>query len=199
MNVFNRLLAILLALLLLLGGLLSAVVRLGLLAPTHPALAWLTSSPLGGWLTQLNQMPLAPTVAIALVVAVLGLLLVWAELRPAPREHRFVLRSDGLGRVTIRRASVHSLIAHLAATTPDILQVRPSVEAGAQGLRVHCITALRPDANLAEVVPRFQAQVKEAIERGLGLKVASVVVDTQFEPLSAGLTATPPPTRRQLR
>ncbi|WP_025745945.1 alkaline shock response membrane anchor protein AmaP [Kallotenue papyrolyticum] len=199
MNVFNRVLAILIALLLTVGGLLAALVRIGLLAPTHPALAWLTASPAGAWLEQLARTPAAPTLAIALGVAVLGLLLLWAELRPAPREDRFVLRNDGLGRITIRRASVDRLIAYLAAQTPDILQVRSMIAPSAQGLRVRCQIALRPDANLAESVPRFQQRVKDAIERELGLKVASVTIDTQFEPLPGGLTPAPAPARRQLR
>ncbi len=201
MNVFNRLLALLLGLLLLLGGLLVAVLRLGLLMPNHPALAWLTATPLGAWLAQFaeTQFPLAPTVAIALGVALIGLLLLWAELRPPRRETQVVLRADGLGRVTIQHSSLHHLIAYLAAQTPDILQVQPTVASTPQGLRVHCRTSLRPDANLAETATAFQQRVKEAIERSLGLKVAAVIVDTQFEPLARSTAIASAPARRQLR
>jgi hypothetical protein len=128
----------------------------------------------------------------------LGLVLLVFELRPAPKEDIIRLRGDGLGSVTVHIDSVRKLILHSVALIPAVLQMQPRIRWSPQGLNIYCRTALTPDANIPQVSSALQAQIKQAVEQYLGMKVANVAVQAQLDPLS-GVDTRPRQVRRQLR
>jgi hypothetical protein len=203
MNVFNRILVILLDLLLLAGAVVVLLVTFGVLAPAQLLLAGLGNTVVGPWLRSFATMPPNATLlttAVALVVILLGLALLIAEVRPKRQLRTLTIRQDGLGSVTVRLASVRDLITSTAGQLPTVLQVQPDIAATSQGLQIRCRAALSPEASIPQVSAELQAGIKQAVEEHLGMKVAQVAVQAQLEPL-AGIGSVPPRTqpRRQLR
>jgi hypothetical protein len=129
-------------------------------------------------------------------MVVLGLILLVYELRLAPQDTAIRIRDDGLGRVTMRRESVRDLIHHTTAQLPDVLQVDPQIDIGQQGLTIACRTSLTPDAHIPQVSAELQSRIKETVEQHLGMKVATVSVQAQLEPLTGVETR---PRSRRLR
>lgn len=202
MNIFNRLIVILVDLALIIGAVLILLITFGAVQPAQVLPGGLAGSLVGQWLTSFTMMQpdatLITTIS-AIVIILVGLLLLIYELRPTPRQRTITIRNDGLGNVTVRTESVRDLILYTAAQIPDVLQVQPHVKTTSQGLHVHCRTAVTPDASIPQVGAEMQARIKSAVEQHLGLKVADVVIQAQLEPL-AGVDITPrAQPRRQLR
>jgi len=196
-NVFNRVLVVLLAAALLVGAVAALLVALGGARPADLAPApWFADrlEPFAGrdggvWTWTVG-------VCVALGVAA-GLLLV-LELRPGRRaEPRLTLKRDGLGAVTVTRSSVNRVVDHEAGRVPGVTEVHSRVEEGAQGLRVECRVAVEPTADLPALTAALQERVKAALEHSLGRPVAEVRVDAHV-PAPRAVPAGPP-ARRQLQ
>lgn len=187
MNVFNRIVVMLLEALLIAGAALVLLVTLGALAPQQVLPAGTSETALGQWLESFTAMPPTMTLLVTLLAGLsilLGLFLLALELRPAPQERTLAIREDGLGRVTVRLESVRDLIVYTAAHLPGVLQVKPTIDRGPQGLTIHCRTSLTPEAHIPQVTAELQSRIKQTIERHLGMKVAVVTVQAQLEPLA---------------
>ncbi len=203
MNVFNRIVVILLLAVLFIGAVLILLITYGAVAPQQVLPAGTANTGLGQWLASFAAMgPNATllTTVIAVLVILVSLWLLYLELRPEPRADVIQIREDGLGTVTVRRDSVRDLILHTASSMPDVLQVDPRIDTGRDGVNIYCRTSLTPDAEVAQVTTELQERIKQAVERYLGMNVANVAVDAQLKPLSDVPTQTTPrPARRQLR
>jgi hypothetical protein len=203
MNIFNRMVVILLDLVLLAGAILILLITFGVVTTQQVLPGGTAETVVGQWLASFATLP--PSVALiatlgAALVLVLGLILLVYELRLAPQDTTIRVRDDGLGRVTVRRESVRDLIRHTIAQLPDVLQVDPQIDTGQQGLTIACRTSLTPDAHIPQVSAELQSRVKQAVEQHLGMKVANVTVQAQLEPL-IGVDTRPRSrhVRRQLR
>jgi hypothetical protein len=203
MNIFNRMVVILLDLVLLAGAILMLLITFGVVTTQQVLPGGTAETVVGQWLASFATLPpsaaLIATLGAALVL-VLGLILLVYELRLAPQDTTIRVRDDGLGRVTVRRESVRDLIRHTTAQLPDVLQVDPQIDTGQQGLTIACRTSLTPDAHIPQVSAELQSRIKQAVEQHLGMKVANVTVQAQLEPL-LGLDTRPRSRRmrRQLR
>jgi len=186
-NIFNRMVVILLDLVLLASAILVLLITFGVVTAQQVLPGGTAETVVGQWLASFATMPpsaaLLATLGAALVV-VLGLILLVYELRPAPQDTTIRIRDDGLGRVTIRRESVRDLINHTTAQLPDVLQVDTRIDTGQQGLNIACRTALTPDAHIPQVSAELQSRIKQTVEQHLGMKVANVSVQAQLEPLT---------------
>jgi uncharacterized alkaline shock family protein YloU len=182
-NVFNRILLLVLGALALVAG----VIALLLLIPViHPV----DVSP-GGFLqdfwrgiANLSGGSAIIAVIVSILVALAGLALIVVELLPGRREEpTYVVRKDGLGTVTVARKSVRRVAQYEAARIPGVREVRPEVRNGADGIRIVAHASLAPDTVASEVGEQLQSNIKEAVQRHLGLPVAEVQVHTQVETL----------------
>jgi hypothetical protein len=200
MNIFNRMVVILLDLVLLAGAILMLLITFGAVTAQQVLPAGTAETGVGQWLASFATMPpstaLFATLGAALVV-VLGLILLVYELRLSPQDTTIRIRDDGLGRVTVRRESVRDLIRHTAAQLPDVLQVDTRIDIGQQGLTIACRTSLTPDAHIPQVSAELQSRIKQAVEQHLGMKVANITVQAQLEPLTG--VDTRPRSRRMRR
>lgn len=202
MNIFNRLVVILVDLALIIGAVLILLITFGAVQSAQVLPGGLGESLAGQWLTSFTVMQpnatLVTTIS-AIAILVVGLLLLVYELRPAPQQRTITIRNDGLGNVTVRTESVRDLILYTVAQIPDVLQVQPHIETTSQGVRVRCRTAVTPDASIPQVGAEMQARIKSAVEQHLGLKVADVAVQAQLEPLAGVNSTRRAQPRRQLR
>jgi len=182
-NIFNRLLIILLDVALLVGAGAVLAVALGLARPDQLApTAWFAErlAPFA----QLDPTNRGWAVAVAVALLLVGLLLLIAELRPGRRpEPRLTLKEDGLGQVTIGRDSVRALVEREAGFVEGVMQVRAAVEEGRQGLLIRCRVSVDPASSVPELTERLQSRVKAAVEHHLGRPVAAVGVEAAMTPL----------------
>jgi hypothetical protein len=188
-NVFNRLLIILLDLLMLLAAGAVLMTALGITRPEQLA-------PTPWFLDRLALFPeLDPgswswAVGVSILLLLLGLLLLFLELRPEPHQPpRIILRQDGLGRVTVARDGVRELVDREATRVAGVMEVRSSIEEDAAGLRILCRLSADPTASVPAMTQELQERLKAVVEHHLGRPVAEVAVDTQVAPLVNGRRA----------
>ncbi|HEY7021529.1 MAG TPA: alkaline shock response membrane anchor protein AmaP [Ktedonobacterales bacterium] len=182
-NAFNRILLLVLGALALVAG----VIALLLVAQViHPA-----DVSLGGFLqdfwqgiANLSGGSAITAVIISILVALAGLALIVVELLPPPREApTYVVRKDGLGTVTVARKSVRQVAQYEATQIAGVREVRSEVRNGADGIHIITHASLAPDTVAPAVGEQLQVNIKEAVQRHLGLPVAEVQVHTQVEAL----------------
>jgi uncharacterized alkaline shock family protein YloU len=182
MNVFNRIIMILLSVaaiafsisvFLLVGG----VVRPSQLSPGGFLVG------LWGFFSQLNQADATRAAVVCAIVVIVAVILLILELNIVRREPaQFVVRQDGLGKVTVARSSVRKLVGYEAKAIPGVIETRQAVDEGRNGLRVHVRVLLFPEVDAPEVGHTLQERVQKAIQGHIGLPVAEVQVATQLEP-----------------
>ncbi len=183
MSVFNRLLIILLALVMLVAA---GAVLLTTLRVTQPA--QLAPTP---WFvdrlvpfTQLDPTLWSWAVGVSVVLLLVGLFLLFIELRPEPRAApRITLKQDGLGRVTVARDGVRELADREAGRVSGVMSVRSHVEEDPTGLQILCRISVDPASSVPELTRELQERLKAAVEHHLGLPVMQVSVDAQLAPL----------------
>jgi hypothetical protein len=194
MNLFNRVLIILLATALVAASGAALLVILGVASPEAMAPSpWFLDrlAPLAA----LDPAARAWALGVACGLMLLGLLLVVLELRPGPREEpRLTLKQDGLGTVTVTRSGLRKVVEREAGRVAGVTGVRAQVQEGPRGLRVACRVAVDPAADLVALTATLQAAVKAAVEHAVGRVVAEVQVDAQVEPLAGA-----PPVRAAQR
>jgi uncharacterized alkaline shock family protein YloU len=183
MNVFNRIIMILLSVaaiafssivFLLVGG----VIRPSQVSPGGFLLG------LWGLFAQLNSTNATITAVVFALVVIVAVILLIFELNILGREPaQFVVREDGLGKVTVARSSVRKLVGYEAAAVPGVIETRQAVEKGRDGLRVHIRALLLPEVDAPEVGHILQEKVQKSIQGHIGLPVTEVQVATQLEPL----------------
>jgi uncharacterized alkaline shock family protein YloU len=182
MNVFNRIIMILLSVaaiafssivFLLVGG----VIRPSQVSPGGFLLG------LWGLFAQLNSTNATITAVVFALVVIVAVILLIFELNILGREPaQFVVREDGLGKVTVARSSVRKLVGYEAAAVPGVIETRQAVEKGRDGLRVHIRALLLPEVDAPEVGHILQEKVQKSIQGHIGLPVTDVQVATQLEP-----------------
>ena len=183
LNIFNRLIGILVAVLLVVGGVLA------LLSASDVADAQAVGTPwLEEGLRRLAQPDLRTIAIVASGVAILaGLLLLFMELLPPRREAAtMALKQDALGSVTVTRQGVRELVNREADQVDGVNEVDSQVTENRNGLRVFCRLSVSPTANVPELAEEVRQRVKTAVEHRLGKPVAEVAVQTQLAPMTRG-------------
>jgi hypothetical protein len=123
---------------------------------------------------------------VCTVIGLLGLLFLILELLPGRREpERYLVKSDGLGQVTVTRKSLNDLVKHEAVEVNGVREVQPDVQDTPRGLRVVTRASLYPEADAATTGQALQERIQQAIQRHVGLQVAEVQVATQLEPIDS--------------
>ena len=182
MKVFNRIIIILLSVaaiafssivFLLVGG----VVRPSQVSPGGFLLG------LWGLFAQLNSTNATIAAVVFALVVIVAVILLIFELNILGREPaQFVVREDGLGKVTVARSSVRKLVGYEAAAVPGVIETRQAVEKGRDGLHVRVRALLVPEVDAPEVGHILQEKVQKSIQGHIGLPVTEVQVATQLEP-----------------
>jgi uncharacterized alkaline shock family protein YloU len=182
---FNRLLIILLALVVLVTAIAALLTTLGVIQPVQLALA-------GSWFvdrllpfTQLDPTTGTLTVGVCLVLIVLALLLLYLELRPGRREpRRITLKNDELGRVTVALDGIRQLADREASRVEGVVRARSQVEQEPPGLRIACRVSVDPASSVPEMTETLRERLKSAVEHHVGLVVSHISVDAQVAPLA---------------
>ncbi len=187
-NTVNWLAMLLLSLVTAAFGIISLLLLGGIIPP-------LSVSPAGAlfnqwnWIARLSGADATTGWILFSILTVAGIAFTLFELLALlPRQQRepsaYTVRRDGLGEVKVARKSVRDLVQHEAATVPGVIEVRPDVREGPQGLQVYAHTSLAPGAEATVVGQQLQEKIQTAVQRQMGLPVSHVQVMTQIEPIN---------------
>jgi uncharacterized alkaline shock family protein YloU len=182
MNVFNRIFIILLSLV---AIAFSVIVFLLVGGVVRPAQVSPGGFLLGLWslIAQLNQANATIAAVVFVIVVIVAVILLILELTLFQREPaQFVVSNESLGKVTVARNSVRSLVGYEAKSIPGVIETRQTVDEGRNGIRVHVRALLLPEVDAPEVGHNLQEKVQQSIQGHIGLPVAEVQVATQLEP-----------------
>jgi uncharacterized alkaline shock family protein YloU len=196
MNIVNRVLMIIAALVIFIFGLTSFLLLTGIVVPANQTLRnVLTLFKTLQALALLRGTPNNAAIIIALLLALIGLALLVLELwGPIQRllgvgqAKCYVVRQDSLGQVTVDRTMVRDWVQHEAESVPGVVHAEPEVKYGKDGLHVSTRAAIAWDADAPGVGEVLQQRIKDAVQTHLGLPVAEVRVSAQSAPL---VTETP--------
>ena len=182
MNVFNRIIVILVCLIAIAFSIIVFLLVGGVIRPTQVSPGGFLS---GLWSFYSQLSPSYATIAavafaLLLIVALIIVILEFYSLRIGSEP--IVVRNDGLGKVTVTRSSVRKLVGYEAHTIPGVIETRQTVDEGRKGLSVHVRALLFPEVNAPEVGHTLQEKVQKAIQAHMGLEVIEVQVATQLEP-----------------
>ena len=178
MNAFNRVLAILVALLLIAAASLVLLVSLGLLDPQTIGTPWIQDGLLRLRLPEFGMRDIG--IVLSALTLLIGLLLLILELTRRETEPASVtLKQNNLGRVTITRNGIHELVNREADRVEGVREVRSEIREGSRGLRILCRLAVDRGANVQVLADEVQQRVKAAVEHHLGQPVGEVAVQTQ--------------------
>jgi uncharacterized alkaline shock family protein YloU len=182
---FNRLLIILLALVVLVTAIAALLTTVGVIQPVQLAVA-------GSWFvdrllpfSQLDPTTGTLTIGVCLLLIVLAVLLLVLELRPGPRQaRRITLKDDELGRVTVALDGLRALADREASRVEGVVKARSQVEQEPPGLRIACRVSVDPASSVPDMTQTLRERLKTAVEHHVGLKVSQVSVDAQVAPLA---------------
>jgi len=192
MNVFNRIIVILLSLVAIAFSIIVFLLVGGVVRPTQVSPGGLL---LGLWsfFAQLNPTNATIAVVVCALLVIVALIVFILELNIINREPaQFVVQEDSLGKVTVARSSVRKLVGYESATVPGVIETRQTVDKGRDGLRVRVRALLLPEVDAPAVGHTLQEKVQQSIQGHIGLPVAEVQVATQIEPFEK-------PRRRRVR
>jgi hypothetical protein len=181
-NILNRALAIVIALLVLAAAALVLVVSAGLVSPQQigiPLLADVLAP-----FAELQPPEQWWAVGVAALLLVLALILLIAELTPPERDSKLTVKEDELGRVTVFQSSLRKLANREAGQVPGVLESDAEVDQSKHGFEVRSRVSIDPASDVPQLAEEVRERVKAALERHLGREVKEVTVSAQLEPLS---------------
>ena len=182
MNVFNRIIMILVCLIAIAFSIIVFLLVGGVIRPAQVSPGGFLSG-IWNFYSQLNPSNAtiaAVAFALLLIVALIILILEFYSIRSG--SDQFVVREDSIGKVTVARSSVRKLVGYEAKAIPEVIETRQTVDKGRNGLRVHIRALLFPEVNAPEVGHALQEKVQKSIQAHMGLDVIEVQVVTQLEP-----------------
>lgn len=169
MNVFNRLLGILVAALLVTGGILALQ---GGLFGVPPALLARVPELEG------HTLWLVPSGALMLVA---GLTLLVLELRSPRRGAQIVLRDDKLGSVTVSMQGLRRLADHVIGEIPGIEAVRSEARRTRHGVVFHCRLAVKPDSSAPDLANEIRSRLGSAVLYHIGQPASKIHIHSQVD------------------
>lgn len=179
MNLFNRLLIIILTLLIMAGSVL-------LLAQT--ILGFSIGLPI--WLTEQYGLFIGNDfatrlimVGVFLVSILLGAVLLYIELLPIiSPEPRFLITKDELGKVEVTRNCIGKFVNHSATLCGGVSAATSQIVKKNDGLHIKSSITINSEAELFEIGQTLQNQIKDGLEKKFGLTVSEVIIEATINP-----------------
>jgi uncharacterized alkaline shock family protein YloU len=178
MNIFNRVLAVILFLALIAATVVSIITLAGYTL-TLPGsifsqqLDFLRS--LSGW---------ERVAAIAAAVAVIAFIvyLIWLEFTAGRPEKTLLLSSNEQGIIYVNKNTVEKFAEKMGRQeSAQVTDVHCHIKQKSKGILIDCSPTLRLGTNMNSVNPRIQNRVKESVQDLLGLPVLNVKVRARYE------------------
>lgn len=187
MHLFNRLVVTLLAALLAVGGAFVLGVSYGW-PDTHtlrgmPALVRLVIA--------LREHPALPVSASGMASLLLGLFVLYLELRVPDRNPGMVIQRDKHGSTTVSLAGLRRLAEHVIGEIPGVETIRADARESRSGVQYFCRVVLKPETSAPDIADEIRARLGTAVTHHLGRRAARIDIHSQV--------GTAPTTRRRVR
>lgn len=182
MNLFNRLLATLVALASVAVGILILLTLAKTVAPAALPLPVLRQQLAG--IAGHTGAALWQDVGIAAALIIVGLLVLALEARSLTRRTArgmTLVSSEPAGIVRMSIDSISQLAQRTAQANREVRSIRCQVRAGRSGLTISCMASLRMGADVPAVSSDVQRNIREVVERLTGLSVIDVPVRVRYE------------------
>jgi hypothetical protein len=183
MNLFNRLLAILVAGCLLLAGLLGLAGVSGLAdGPEVEQAGHLLG--LANAADALRHLPGVGSLWVGVGAAgltLLGLALLALEVRPARRGPELLLQRDRGGVVSVSLHGLRRLADHVVAGVPGVETVVSEARPTRKGLDFSCRIVLLPESSAPDVADTIRARLDAAVRQHTGLPASRIDVHTRVD------------------
>lgn len=181
MTVLNRIIAVVVALVLLAVSVITVLVATGATTPDS-----------FGWFDFILQKAddatgagLVLTIIAAVIIGLVSIAVLFVELALSHQPAPLLITSSEEGMTTINQDSVCILAEKTAATVHNVRDVHCSVGEKAGGLVISCQAVVSLASNVPEICAELQSKVKLEIETLTGLPVSQVDVKTKYESTDA--------------
>ncbi len=181
MSYFNRILVIIMAFVMIGAASVILLVTSGAIDPDQVAFS--------GWFEEqleqfvdLNNSDLAWTIGICLLLLLLGVILLFLEIRPVSGRHdRLIIRRDDLGQITIAEKGIKTLVAHESLLIQGVTGVTTRVDEGPEGIVLRCRVRVTPGRSVSEIAQELQDKIEVSVAHHLDQSVASVQIDIDVD------------------
>lgn len=110
-------------------------------------------------------------------VFLLGVGLLYIALRPLfPREPRFLISQDELGKVEISESCIEKFINHQARLFREISDARSQIINKKDGLHIKSYIVVTPETKISELGRNLQNRLKNKLESNLGLLTSNIII-----------------------
>ena len=181
MTVFNRSIVVVVALVLLVGAVITLLVATGA-----------TATDSYGWFSFILQkidnatgVSVAAIIVAGVIIAIGTIAVLIFELGLSRQPAPLLISSSEEGVSTINQDSVCVLAEKTAATVHNVRDVHCNVGEKVGGLVISCQAIVSLASNVPEVCAELQGKLKEEVEKLTGLPVAQINVKTKYESADA--------------
>jgi hypothetical protein len=185
MHIFNRIMMTIGSLCLVLGSSTLFLITIGIIVPQD----WLPAP----WhevlvpFTQLDTSQGLSVVSICLGVLIVGMLLLFVELRSLPTKvPALILKKDDLGKIAASIRSIQDLANREAETIEGVKESLTHVKNTSRGIHLQCRLSVAQNANAAQLGQLVQERIKTSVENYLGKPLAGIHLQTQMVPPGKG-------------
>lgn len=103
-----------------------------------------------------------------------GLRIVWAGIRPAPKQS--VVQEGVLGQIRIALEAIESLVEKVALDQRGIKEAKAAVETIPQGIGIRVKTVVAPDVSIPQLSGELQRLIAERVLKVTGIEVKDISI-----------------------
>lgn len=181
MNVFNRLIVILLLMLLIFVTAVVAIVPLQILGPTSGTLAWLHQEA-GNYINSGDRLLFAGArVLVGGAIIFICLIGLWLELR-RPRKKTIRVQKLAGGDAHITVDSIEQRLAYNIDQLPDVVKVTSHITGRTRGVDIDLMLETSPDIDVPMKTEEVLELTREIVGERMGLKLGKVQIKIKHAP-----------------
>jgi uncharacterized alkaline shock family protein YloU len=178
MNIFNRVVVVILFLALIAASVVSIITLAGYVL-TIPGSIF---SQQVAFLQSLSGVERVAAIAAAVALIAFMTYLIWLEFILGRPEKTLLLSSNNQGTIYVNRNTVETYAAKVGRQeVTQVKDIHCHVKQKREGIMIDCFPTLTPGSNMNSVNPRIQNRVRETVQNLLGLPVLNVKVRAKYE------------------
>jgi hypothetical protein len=181
MNVFNRLVVLVLLVLIILATALIVIVPQETLRLTAATFDWLRQGAADYIKSNDRLLFAAGRVIVGGVIVLACLVLIWLELR-RPRKRTIRTQKMAGGEALITVDSIEQRLAYNIDQLPDVIKVTPRIDGKGRGVDVDLLLETSPDIDVPMKTEEVLEVTREVIGERMGLKLGKVQVKIKHAP-----------------
>ena len=181
MNIFNRIVVILLVLVVLILTVVIVIVPEQSFNILRAVFEWAQQDTRGYIASPDHYLFLAARVIIGGTIVLVGLLLLWLELR-RPRKKVIRVQKMAGGETNIAIESISQRVAYNIDQLPEVIKVTPRVTGRSRGVDIDLQLETSPEIDVPMKTEEVLQVTKDVVESRMGLKLGKVTINIKHAP-----------------